>query len=631
MAREKTTIGDHGFLSDCHTAALTSPDGAITWLCTPRFDGSAFLSGILDPRVGGEWGLEVQGALPVARSYMEDSLVLETLWRGDDVEVLVRDLLAVGRGEGGAGPFREGLLVRIVECRSGTSAVRSRLRARPRFGGARPSWQTVRGCLREASGPLLSGTPPPTLGPGGDPEFRVELAEGETAVFALDYLTGERGVVPGQGHALLRETLEAWRAWSARTDYDGVGASQVRRSALVLRGLLHQESGALIAAPTTSLPEWPRGPRNWDYRYVWHRDAALVVLAFLRLGHAEEAGRYLRYLLGACGRPVGWVAPVHTVDGQPPPTETTLGHLAGHGGARPVRVGNSAFSQHQLDVYGHILDAAHCYEEAGGGLEPHELRQLDTVVEAVRDLWREPDDGVWEVRSESRHWTNSKVHAWVCLDRAIRLAEATGRADQVPLGEWRAEAQAIREQVLELGHDPVTGSFVQSYGSTNVDGALLRIPLLGFLGGKDPRVLRTLERVETELGDESGLVHRYEPEETADGIGTPEGAFLLCSFDLVSALVLAGREAEASRRFHRLCATVGGLGLLSEEMAPDGTLLGNFPQAFAHLALIEAAVNLEGSGGGEALHAWARGRAENRDRSTSKGAAGEPGANGTDD
>ncbi|PWV55417.1 glycoside hydrolase family 15 protein [Nocardiopsis sp. L17-MgMaSL7] len=612
MVREETTIGAHGFLSDCHTAALTSPEGAITWLCTPRFDGPAFLSGVLDPDVGGEWTMEVQDARPVARSYMNDSLVLETLWRGSDIEVVVRDLLALGRGADGRGLLREGLLVRLVECRSGTTAVRSRLCARPRFGTARASWEAVEGGLREASGPLLSGVPSPTLNTSGDPEFHVELAEGETAVFALDYLGGERRLLPGQGHSLLRETLEAWGAWAARTHYDGVGAAQVRRSALVLRGLLHEESGALIAAPTTSLPEWPQGPRNWDYRYVWHRDAALVVLTFLRLGHEEEAGSYLRYLLGVCGQPVGWVAPVHTVDGRQPPGERTLDHLAGHGGARPVRVGNAAFSQHQLDVYGHVLDAAHCFEAAGGGLERHELRQLDAMVEAVRDLWREPDDGVWEIRSESRHWTNSKVYAWVCLDRAVQLAEATGRADEVPLGEWREEARAVREQVIEHGRDPDTGSFVQSYGSTNVDGALLRIPLLGFLHGRDPRVLRTLERVDAELGHGGWLVHRYDPEETDDGIGTPEGAFLLCSFDLVSALVLAGHHTEASRRFHRLCESAGDLGLLSEAMASDGTQLGNFPQAFTHLALIEAAVNLDGSDDREALHAWARNRSRNR-------------------
>ncbi|WP_017586812.1 glycoside hydrolase family 15 protein [Nocardiopsis ganjiahuensis] len=607
MEQKETAVGDHGFLSDCHTAALVTPDGTINWLCAPRFDGPAFLSGILDPERGGEWTLEVQGARPVSRSYADDSLVLETLWRGEDVEVVVRDLLAVRRPEGEAVLSREGLLVRLVECRSGSTSVRSRLSARPDFARERPAWREADGGLREASGPLLSGVPSPRIAEDGDPEFRVELSEGETAVFALDYLRGERGVGPGQGQALLRETLETWRAWSARTGYEGVGAAHVRRSALVLRGLLFEESGALIAAPTTSLPEWPGGTRNWDYRYLWHRDAALVVLAFLRLGHAEEAGRYLRFLLRACGRPTGWIPPAEAVDEAPPPKETTLDHLAGHGGARPVRIGNAAYSQHQLDVYGHILDAALSYEEATGSLTRSDLQQLDSVVEAARALWREPDEGVWEVRSSPRHWTNSKVYAWVCLDRAIQLAESTGRQGEVPLDEWREEARAIREQVLERGVD-ATGAFVQSYGSTNTDGSLLRVPLLGFLEGTDPRVLRTLERVEAELGDDGWLVRRYDPKETDDGIGTPEGAFLLCSFDMVSALVLAGRSTEARNRFERLCASSGDLGLQAEEMAADGTPLGNFPQAFTHLALIEAAVNLDGAGDREELHAWARDR-----------------------
>ena len=607
MTRETTPIGEHGFLSDCHTAALTTPDGAITWLCTPRFDGPAFLSGILDPERGGEWTLQLQGASPQRRSYVGDSLVLETVWRGEDVEVVGHDLLAVRRSKEGT-LRRDGLLLRILECRSGSTSVRSRLRARPDFGRVQASWEHVDGALKERSGPLLSGTHALGFIEDGDPEFRAEISEGETLVLALDYLEGQRRIDLGQGAALLRETLDAWGDWSARTHYDGVGAPHVRRSALVLRGLLHEESGGLIAAPTTSLPEDPGGVRNWDYRYVWHRDAALVVLAFLRLGHKEEAGMYLRFLLRMCGRPTGWIPPVETVGEEPPPREVELDHLAGYGGARPVRTGNEAYAQHQLDVYGHILDAALSYQEATGGLGPDDLAQLDSVVETARELWREPDSGPWEVRSKPRHWTNSKLYAWACLDRAVQLARLTGREDRVPLEAWREEAETIREDILAHGQDG-TGSFVQSYGSPNVDGSLLRIPLLGFLEGTDPRVLRTLERVESELGEGDGLIYRYEPEETDDGIGTPEGAFLLCSFDMVSALVLAGRTEEAGRRFHHLCQSTGELGLHAEEMTPEGDQLGNFPQAFTQLALIEAAVNLDVAGDTEALHQWARNRA----------------------
>ncbi|WP_150241557.1 glycoside hydrolase family 15 protein [Nocardiopsis quinghaiensis] len=611
MGQDAARIGEHGFLSDCHTAALTTPDGTVDWMCVPGFDGAALVSGILDPQ-GGGWTLEVEGARPAGRAYVDDTLVLETLWRGTDVEVAVRDLLAVRR-RGRSGLYREGLLLRVVECRSGSTAVRSRFDARPDFGRAAPAWERLDGALREASGPLLSGSPAPRIAEDGVPEYRVELAEGDTAVFALDYLRGERRVGLGEASRLLRETLEAWRDWAGRIDYQGVGAEHVRRSALTLRGLLYEETGALVAAPTTSLPEAPGGPRNWDYRYVWHRDAALVVLAFLRLGHSEEAGRYLRFLLSMCESPIDWISPVHAVDKGPLPGEEALDHLAGYEDSRPVRVGNRAHSQHQLDVYGHILDAALSYEAATGRLRREDLEQLVSVVESVRKLWREPDEGIWEVRSGPRHWTHSKVYAWVCLDRGIQLLTESGKGVDAPLDEWRGEREAVREEVLDRGYDPGTGSFTQSYGSANVDGSLLRIPLLGFLDGTDPRVLRTLERVDERLGGDGCLIRRYDPERTDDGIsGPPEGAFLLCSFDMVSALVLAGRTDEARERFEKLCGRAGELGLQAEEMAADGTMLGNFPQAFTHLALIEAAVNLDSATDREALHDWVRGRSGRR-------------------
>lgn len=606
MGRDPARIGDHGFLSDCHTAALTTPEGTVDWMCLPRFDGPAFVSGILDRR-GGGWTLEVEGASPVRRSYVGDTLVLETLWRGTGVEVAVRDLLAVRRADrGGTGLYREGFLVRMVKCRSGAASVRSRLYAAPDYARAAPVWRPVEGGLREASGPLLSGTPSPALAEDGVPEYRAELTQGDTAVFALDYLEGGRRVGLGEGRALLRETFDAWAAWSGRTEYDGIGATHVRRSALTLRGLLHQETGALLAAPTTSLPEWPGGPRNWDYRYVWHRDAALVVLAFLRLGHAEEAGHYLRFLLRLCGRPTDWIPPAQALDEAPPPREEVLDHLAGYEDSRPVRIGNDAYFQHQLDVYGHVLDAALSYAQATGRLVREDVEQLASMVDTACRLWHEPDSGMWEVRSGQRHWTLSKVYAWVCLDRGIRLVTGFGEGVDAPLDRWREELAAVREEVLDLGHDPATGSFRQSYGSSQVDGSLVRIPLLGFLDGTDPRVLATLERVEAELGEGGCLIRRYDPERTDDGLGTPEGAFLLCSFDMVSALVLAGRGEEARGRFEELCGRSGELGLHAEEMAPDGTMLGNFPQAFTHLALIEAAVNLERAPDGEALHAWVR-------------------------
>lgn len=607
MEPHTTPIGEHGFLSDCHTAALVTPSGEINWLCVPGFDGPAFMAGLLDPERGGGWTLQVEEARPVARDYADDSLVLDTLWEGAGLSVLVRDLLAVGRH--GEELYREGVLLRVIECRAGRATVRSRVEAKPDYGRAAPGWeQTTGGALRADSGPVLSGDPPPTLTPDGDAEFHAVLTEGQSAVLCLDYLALERRLAPRSGHEMLQDTLDAWAGWTKRSRYSGVGTEYVHRSAATLRGLLYDETGGLVAAPTTSLPEWPGEARNWDYRYVWHRDASLVVLSFLRLGHAEEAGRYLRFLQRMCGVSGGWVPPVRSLDGGLVPDEEILDHLRGYADSRPVRRGNDAHFQRQLDVYGHVLDAALCYQEVTGELGPRDVEQLNELVEAVRVRWREPDDGIWEVRGSARHWTNSKVYAWVCLDRAVQLAHLMGTEGEVPLEDWRRDRDAIHEEVLNHGYDAGIGSFVQSYGATNVDGSLLRIPLLGFLAGDDPRVLGTLDRVESELGEGGYLIHRYDPEVTDDGLRVPEGAFLMCSFDMVSALVLAGRSGEARERFDKLCAQGGPLGLYAEEMCGTGEMLGNFPQAFTHLALIEAAVNLNDAGDEEALHRWARAR-----------------------
>lgn len=276
----------------------------------------------------------------------------------------------------------------------------------------------------------------------------------------------------------------------------------------------------------------------------------------------------------------------------------------GYARSAPVRIGNGARGQEQLDSYGHVLDAALAFHEVTGELTVDEVGELCRIVEMARERWREPEHGIWEVRGEPRHWTNSKLMAWTCLDRGIRLAEMTGER-RAPVDDWRREMHAVREDVLAHGFDPSVGAFVQHYGARTMDASLLRIPLLGFLAGDDPRVLGTLERIDAELGSPGGLIHRYDVEATADGFEDPEGAFFLCSFDMVSALVLAGRAEEARRRFEALCAHGGELGLLAEQVAGDGTMLGNYPQAFSHLGLIEAAMNVDAAGRREALHDWA--------------------------
>ncbi len=343
----------------------------------------------------------------------------------------------------------------------------------------------------------------------------------------------------------------------------------------------------------------------------------------MRLGHRAEAGAYLRGLLRHPTASRGVLTPMLDIDGRTETTERTLDHLEGYLGSRPVRVGNSAHEQTQLDVYGQILDAAFVFQQvtagsedgmgdrAGAGLDADERAVVYSVVDTACERWREPDHGIWEIRDEPRHWTSTKLYLWVCLDRGIRLAELTGDTGQ-PLEKWRAQRDELREDILTHGYDETVGAFVQSYGSRNLDASLLRIPLLGFLDGRDPRVLSTIDAIAEGLG-EGPLVHRYDPRATADGLEGPEGGFLLCSFDMVSALVLAGRLDEARERFEELCARAGRFGLFAEEQAADGTMLGNYPQAFTHLALIEAAMNLDEAGHHESLHAWAT-RAGRRER-----------------
>ncbi|MFI9595208.1 glycoside hydrolase family 15 protein [Nonomuraea sp. NPDC052265] len=594
MAGGFPPIGAYAFLSDCHTAALVAPGGAVEWMCAPRFDGPSVFARVLDRRVGGAWEFDVAGARVDGRAYVEETLVLRTRWVGRECEVVVHDFFATALPEaGGDGVVPVRLLVRWARCERGRAVVRSRVLARPDYATREARWTARDGVLAEESGLLLTGTPGPVA--------ETTLGAGESWAVALDYA--------GQGHApvrdpgrLLEATVRSWRSWSSRSAYGGVGARQVRRSAIVLRGLLFDESGGLLAAPTTSLPEWLGGPRNWDYRYVWHRDAALMVLALLRLGHREEAGRYLTFLLGQCAIHEGDLPPVFGVAGGPVAEETVLGHLEGYAGSRPVRIGNGAAGQHQLDSYGHILDAAMAYHGVTGELSGGPV--LWRLVERARERWREPDAGIWEVRGGERHWTYSKLYAWVCFDRAVRLAEAAGERG-LPLAGWRAEREAVRDELLERGYNAGVGAFTQSYGSDQADGSLLRLPLLGFLDGDDPRVLGTLDHIQSRLGEGGALVHRYDPETTRDGVDGPEAAFLMCSFEMVSALVLAGRTAEARDRFETLCARAEPLRLFAEEMTGDGHMAGNYPQAFTHLALIEAALNLDASGTVDALHDWA--------------------------
>ncbi|MFI7604978.1 glycoside hydrolase family 15 protein [Micromonospora sp. NPDC049366] len=590
-------IDSYAFLSDTHTTALVGPDGAVEWFCAPHAEGDAVFARLLDRGRGGAFTLSVAGCPTPVRRYLPDSLALESRYTAPTGRAVGQDFLAVRAGDATRPFLAERLLVRRVTAEQGPVRLAVRVQPRPGYGAEATGWTRTDGHWRAPGIPLDVWSTLPLTDDGGALCGAVELAEGATATVLVGY-----GEVPPAAPAeeLLDRTLRTWREWSARSDYAGFGSDAVRHSALVLRGLSYDETGALLAAPTTSLPEELGGVRNWDYRFTWHRDAALLLLALFRLGHAEEGRRYLRFLLDVCagaGETLTPLVGIHGVTSE----ERELPHLSGYAGSTPVRIGNEAAEQVQFDTYGHVLDAALAYQELTGELTLDQWRLLCRHVDTMADRWREPDHGVWEIRGPRRHYVNSKVMTWVCLDRGIRLADLV--ADRgAPVRRWRDARDALHAEVCERGYDPEQRSFVMTYGSSDLDASLLRIPVVGFLPGDDPRVVGTVDRIRERLGVGPALVRRYA---TDDGLPGEEGAFLLCCFELVSALVLGGRRDEARRIFDRLRGHAGPLGLYSEQVAADGTALGNHPQAFTHLALIEAALNLDAASDRDALHAWA--------------------------
>jgi alpha,alpha-trehalase len=593
------------FLSDAHTGALVGPDDAVVWLCAPRFDSPPLFAALLDHERGGALRTRVEGGAPAGRSQRPGTLVLDAAWTAPGGRAEVTDALALEcplDAEDVAVRARH-VLVRRVRCTEGRVAVAVDVDARPDFGRAAPRWTRAPGCWALEDPAVWLSCTADLEERDGRLTGRAALREGDALVLALG-LEGAAAVVDAGGaDRMLADTQAAWEQWSARTHYEGVAQPWVAHSAAVLRGLMFDETGALLAAPTTSLPEWPGGTRNWDYRATWPRDAALHVLALLRLGHEREAREYLTFLLHTSAPDDGRMPPMAGLDGGPPDGEEEVEGVRGYLASRPVRVGNEAGGQWQLDTLGHALDAAAGLQAVTGGLTGEDWAVLRRIADACCEVWREPDSGLWEIRGEPRQYTHSKILAWVCLDRAVRLAEELGDGE-APVERWAAERDAVHADVLEHGFDPERGAFTHWYGSDALDASLLRIAAVGFLPGTDPRVLGTIDAIAAELGD-GALVHRYDHVASQDGFDDPEAAFVLCSFDLVSALVLAGRRDEARRRFDALLDAAGPLMTFSEMLHEDGRMLGNHPQAFSHLALLDAALNLDAAGDEDALHAWA--------------------------
>jgi GH15 family glucan-1,4-alpha-glucosidase len=577
-------LEDYGLIGDMRSAALIGRDGSIDWLCLPRFDSASCFSALLGDESHGRWLLAPAGAGPAAkRRYRPGTLVLETEFQADDGVVRVIDFMP-RRGDG---PPR---VMRIVETIRGRVPMRMDLALRPDYGTVRPWTELTTNGAVATAGPdtfQLSTSLPLTL-EDGRVGCEFVLAEGGRERFALTWHPSweEAPFVEDAESALARTEL-AWRRWSDRCDYDGPHREAVLTSLIALKAMTVEDTGALIAAPTTSLPEELGGIRNWDYRYCWLRDSVLALEAFLSAGYTEEALAFRDYLARvATGDPAA-IQIMYGVGGERRLTEFELPELPGYEGSKPVRVGNAASEQFQLDVYGEVCGVLAIGAEALGGVEDRFWPRWLGFIDYVESIWRLPDDGIWEARGPQRHYTYSKVMAWVVFDRGIRLAERFSLDG--PLDHWREVRDEIHAEVCEKGYDHERDTFTQYYGSEELDASVLNIPLVGFLPGSDKRVGGTIDAVSRELGRD-GFVSRYSTAETDDGLSGDEGQFLACSFWLVSAMALNGRVEEARTLFERLLALRNDLGLLAEEYdVAHRRQVGNFPQAFSHLTLILAA------------------------------------------
>ncbi len=581
-------IEDYALIGDCETAALVARDGSIDWLCWPRFDSGACFAALLGTPEHGRWLLApTDSAARASRRYRKGTLILETEFETEQGAITLVDFMPP---RGAASD-----LVRLVVGRRGRVTLRTELVIRFDYGSVIP-WVTHLedgSGLRAVGGPdmVVLHTPMPLHGEGLRTVGEFVVAAGETVPLVLTYSSSHLPP-PAQidPQAALAETEAFWREWSGAARETGEWSDVARRSLITLKALTYRPTGGIVAAPTTSVPEQIGGPRNWDYRYCWLRDATLMLLALMNAGYYDEAQAWRDWLLRAVAGSPSQMQIMYGVAGERRLTEWEVPWLPGYEGSRPVRIGNAAYGQLQLDVFGEVMDALHqarlgglAATEAGWDLQKALLRKLERA-------WREPDEGIWEVRGPRQHFTYSKIMAWVAYDRALASAESFGLDG--PLDDWRALRHEIHAEICDKGFDPELGSFVQAYGSKQLDASLLLIAAVGFLPPDDPRVRGTVEAIERDLVWD-GLVLRYRTEETADGLPPGEGAFLACSFWLVDAYVQLGRVEDARRLLDRLLSIRNDVGLLAEEYDPDAKRqVGNFPQAFSHLALINSIHNL---------------------------------------
>jgi GH15 family glucan-1,4-alpha-glucosidase len=589
MTIRTTPLEDYALLGDCRGAALVSKYGSIDWWCTPRFDSPACFAALLGGRDHGHWTLAPkEEVLDVSRRYRDESLVLETLVTVQTGTVALIECLLFDEDDG-----RDPRLVRLVEGRSGRVPMHMELVVRFDYGSRVP-WVTREGDhLAAIAGPEIVRLYADVEFYGRELRTHADFStsEGERVSFVLTHAESHLPESPPVAALdAIERTERRWKAWTARSNYRGQYRESVQRSLLTLKALTYRPTGGIVAAPTTSLPEQLGGTRNWDYRFCWIRDATISLYSLLVSGYTQEAADWRNWLLRAIAGSPADAQVIYGIAGERRLEERELPWLPGYADSRPVRTGNAAHTQLQLDVYGELMDAMYQCRQAG--LENAASWALEKrLLCYLEEIWREPDEGIWEMRGPRRQFTHSKVMAWVAFDRAVRSVEQFGRDG--PLARWKEVREAIHEEVCARGFDERRNAFVQSYGSTALDASLLLMPLVGFLPAQDPRMVGTVAAIERELLIEDTFVLRYRTDPAIDGLPPGEGAFLACSFWLVSNRVMQGRADEARALFERLLAVRNDVGLLAEEYEPRARrLVGNFPQAFSHLALVDAAVSL---------------------------------------
>ena len=595
---QQSAIGAHGIIGDMRSAALVNDKGSVDFFCWPEFDSPTIFCSLLDTPEAGIFQLAPD--LPDARReqiYLPDTNVLQTRWLSEHAVVEITDLLPIGDDVDSLP-----LLMRRVRVVSGSATFNLRCAVRHDYGRADTQAEIDANdvTFHAAGQPSLRLASDQTLQVGAQAAVaQFTLKHNETAAFMLGGIDDPR-FTEGAAELCMERTLKYWRGWIGQSNYRGRWREMVNRSALALKLLTSRRQGAILAAATFGLPETPGGERNWDYRYTWIRDASFTVYAFMRLGFVDEANHYMQWLRGrvsdCCGKPMK-LNILYAIDGQQELPETELTHLAGHGGARPVRIGNGAYEQVQLDIFGELMDAVYLVNKYGDAISHEGWRHVGEVVDQVCESWQTEDVGIWEMRGETHHFLHSRLMCWVALDRAIRLASK--RSLPAPFARWDQTRQAIYTDIWDNFWDEERGHFVQYKGGTALDGSMLLMPLVRFVSAKDPRWLSTLEAIEKTLVRD-GMVYRYRNEDAnIDGLNGTEGAFAACSFWYVECLARAGQVEKAHLEFEQLLRYANPLGLYAEEFDSHGRHLGNTPQALTHLALISAASFLDRKLSGE--------------------------------